>query len=180
MALTAYQPTKTAPLVPTLLAASLLSTACASRQYAYGFETAAVASSGKAVIANGGVDVMTDNTFSETAFLGSPIYIRHLHLTTAMSATKETSYEGAVSICLKRLTVWTRDNASPPAGIGCGAGIRDLTVDVKSGPQHATTPNGECRTTDCTEANDDDGRVFKLRLPYKDTKVRIAISEHVR
>ena len=135
MALTAYQPTKTPLLVPTLLAASLLSTACASRQYAYGFETAAVASSGKAVIANGGVDVTTDNTFSETAFLGSPIYIRHLHLTTAMSATKETSYEGAISICLKRLSVWKRDNASPPAGIGCGAGIRDLTVEVKSGPQ---------------------------------------------
>ena len=99
-----------------------------------------VASSGKAVIANGGVDVMTDNTFSETAFLGSPIYIRHLHLTTAMSATKETSYEGAVSICLKRLTVWTRDNVSPPAGIGCGAGIRDLTCRRQVGPSTRGRP----------------------------------------
>jgi hypothetical protein len=180
MALTAYKPTNTARLVPTLLAASL-SAACASRQYAYGFETAAVVSSGKAVIANGGVDVTTDNTFSETAFLGSPIYIRHLHLTTVMSATKETSYDGAVSICLKNLLVWKRGNASPPAGIGCGTGIRNLTVDVKSGPQQATTRNGECRTTDCTEANDNDGRrVFKLRLPYKDTKVRIGITEQVR
>jgi hypothetical protein len=161
-----------------LLAASL-STACASRQYAYGFETADVASSGKAVIAHGGVDVTTDNTFSETTFLGSPIYIRHLHLTTAMSSTKEASYEGAVSICLKKLLVWKRSNA-PPAGIGCGAGIRNLTVDVKSGPHQATTANGDCRTTDCTEANDDNARVFELRLPYKDTKVRIAITEDVR
>ena len=86
----AYKRTKTTLLVTALLAASL-STACASRQYGYGFETAGVASSGKAVIANGGVDVTTDNTFSETAFLGSPIYIRHLHLATAMSATKEAS-----------------------------------------------------------------------------------------
>ena len=40
----------------------------------------------KAVIAKGGVDVTTNSTFSEAAFLGSPIYIRHLHLTTAMDA----------------------------------------------------------------------------------------------
>jgi hypothetical protein len=179
MALMAYKGTKTTLLVTALLAASL-STACASRQYGYGFETAGVASSGKAVIANGGVDVTTDNTFSETAFLASPIYIRHLHLAIAMSATKEASYEGAVSICIKQLLVWKRSNAPPPAGIGCGAGIRNLTVDVKSGPQQATTANGDCRTTDCTEANDDHGRVFKLRLPYKDTKVRIAITEDVR
>jgi hypothetical protein len=174
----AIQRTKSALLVSALLAASL-STACASRQYGYGFETAGVASSGKALIAKGGVDVTTDSTFSETAFLGSPIYIRHLHLTTAMGAVKKASYEGAVSICIKKLLVWNRSNASPPAGTGCGAGIRDLTVEVKSGPQQATTANGDCRTTDCTVANDDHGRVFELRLPY-DTKVRIAITDDVR
>ena len=174
----ANQRTKTALLVSALLAASL-STACASRQYGYGFETAGVASSGKAVIAKGGVDVTTDSTFSETTFLGSPIYIRHLHLATAMGAIKKASYEGAVSICIKKLLVWKRSNASPPAGTGCGAGIRDLTVEIKAGPQQATTANGDCRTSDCTAANDDHGRVFELRLPY-DTKVRIAITEDVR
>jgi hypothetical protein len=173
----ANQRTKTALLVSTLLAASL-STACASRQYGYGFETESVASSGKAVIAKGGVDVTTDSTFSETVFLGSPIYIRHLHLTTAMGALKKASYEGAVSICIKKLLVWTRSNASPPAGAGCGAGIRDLTVEFKSGPQHETTANGDCLTSDCTAANEDHGRVFELRLPY-DTKVLIAITEDV-
>ena len=169
---------KAVRLVFTLVAASL-STACATRQYGYGFETAGVASSGKAVIAKGGVDVTTDSTFSETAFLGSPIYIRHLHLTTAMGAVKKASYEGAVSICIKNLFIWKRSSASPPAGTGCGAGIRDLTVEVKSGPQRATTTNGDCLTSDCTAAGDDHGRVFELRLPY-DTKVRIAITEDLR
>ena len=174
----ANQGTKTALLVSALLAASW-STACASRQYGYGFETAGVASSGKAVIAKGGVDVTTESTFSEAAFLGSPIYIRHLHLATAMAAVKTASYEGAVSICIKKPLVWKRSDASPPASTGCGAGIRDLTVEIKSGPQQATTPNGDCRTSDCTAANDDHERVFELRLPY-DTKVRIAITEDVR
>lgn len=170
--------TKTALLVSALLAASL-STACASRQYGYGFETPGVASSGKAVIAKSGVDVTTDSTFSEAAFLGSPIYIRHLHLTTAMDAIKTGSYESAVSICIKKPLVWKRSDVSQPAGTGCGAGIRDLTVEIKSGPRQATTANGDCRTSNCTAANDDHGRVFELRLPY-DTKVRIAITEDAR
>lgn len=175
----AYKRTKTTRIIAAVLAASL-STACASRQYGYGLETAGVASSGKAVIAHGGVDLTTDDTFSETIFLGSPIYIRHLHLTTAMSATKEPSYEGAITICLKKMLVWERTNAPSPAGIGCGAGIRNLTVDVKSGPHQATTANGDCRTTICAEPHGDNARVFELRLPYKDTKVRIAITEDVR
>ena len=174
----ANQRTKTALLMSALLAASL-STACASRQYGYGFETPGVASSGKAVIAKGGVDATTDSTFSEAAFLGSPIYIRHLHLTTAMDAIQTASYGGAVSICIKKPLVWKRSDASPPAGAGCGAGIRDLTVEIKSGPQQATTADGDCRTSNCTAANDDHGRVFELRLPY-DTKVRIAITEDDR
>jgi hypothetical protein len=174
----AIQRTKSALLVSALLAASL-STACASRQYGYRFETPGVASSGKALVEKGGVDVTTDSTFSETAFLGSPIYITHLHLATAMGAVKKASYEGAVSICIKKPLVWNRIDASPPAGTGCGAGIRDLTVEIKSGPQQPTTANGDCRTTDCTAAKDDHGRVFELRLPY-DTKVRIAITEDVR
>ena len=122
----ANQRTKTAVLVSALLAASL-STACARRQYGYGFETAGVASSGKAVIARGGVDATTHSTFSEAAFLGSPIYIGHLHLTTAMGAVKTASHEGAVSICIKKPLVWKRSNASTPAGTGCGAGIRALS-----------------------------------------------------
>ena len=174
----ANQRTKSALLVSALLAASL-STACASRQYGYGFETAGVASSGKALIAKGGVEATTDSTFSETTFLGSPIYIRHLHLTTEMGAVKKPSYEGAVAICIKKPLVWNRIDASPPAGTGCGTGIRDLTVEIKSGPQQATTANGDCRTSDCTATNDDHGRIFELRLPY-DTKVRIAITEDVR
>jgi hypothetical protein len=174
----ANQRTKTTLLVSILLAASL-STACASRQYSYALETAGVASSGKAVIAKGGADVTTDSTFSETAFLGSPIYIRHLHLTTAMGAVKKASYEGAVSICIKKLLIWQRSNASPPAGTGCGAEMRELTVEIKSGPQQATIANGDCRTADCSAANDNHGRVFELRLPY-DSKVRIAITEDIR
>jgi hypothetical protein len=127
----------------------------------------------------GGVEVTTDSTFSETDFLGSPIYVRHLHLATAMGALKKASYEGAVSICIKKLLVWMRSDAPPLAGPGCGAGIRDLTVEIKSGPQHATTAEDECRMSDCTAANLDQVRVFELRLPY-DTKVRIAITEDVR
>ncbi len=172
----ANERTKTPLLVGALLAASL-STACASRQYGYAIETADVASSGKALIAKAGVDVTTDSTFSETVFLGSPIYIRHLHFTTAMGAAKKTSYEGAVSICIKKLLVWKRSDASPPAGTGCGVGSRDLAVEIESGPQQATTANGDCRTTDCMSANDDHGRVFELRLPY--TKLRIAFKEDV-
>ena len=169
---------KAALLVSALLAASL-SMGCASRQYGYGVETAAVASSGKAVIAKGGVDVTTDSTFSEAAFLGSPIYIRHLQLTTAMGTVKTASYAGAVSICIKKPLVWQRSKESPPAGTGCGAGIRDLTVAITSGPQQAMSADGDCRTSDCTAANDDHGRVFELRLPY-DKMVRIAITEDVR
>ncbi|GAC1505949.1 MAG: hypothetical protein NVS1B6_13850 [Steroidobacteraceae bacterium] len=174
----ASQRTKTALLVSALLAA-WLSTACASRQYGYSIETAGVASSGKAAIAKGGIDMTTDSTFSESAFLGSPIYIRRLQLTTAKDAVKTPSYEGAVSICIKKPLVWKRSNASPPAGSGCGPGIRDLTVEIKSGPQQATPANGDCRTSDCTAANDDHGRVFELRLPY-DKMVRIAITENAR
>ena len=167
--------TKTALFTSALVAASL-STACASRQYGYGVKTAGVASSGKAVIAKGGVDMTTDSTFSETAFLGSPIYIRHLHLMTAMGLIKRSSYEGAVSICVKKSLVWKKGNAEPPIGAGCGAEVRDLSVEIKSGPQQATTADGDCRTSDCTPANDNHGQIFELRLPH-DTKVRIAIKE---
>jgi len=169
--------TKTALCASALVAASL-SPACASRQYGYGVETAGVASSGKAVIAKGGVDMTTDSTFSEATFLGSPIYIRHLHLMTAMGAIKKTSYEGAASICIKKLLVWKRSNATLPAGTGCGAGNRDLSVEIRTGPQQATTANGDCRTSDCTTASGIHGRVFELRL--YDTEVRIAITEDVR
>lgn len=174
----AYHRTKIAFFASALLAAAL-STACATRQYGYGVETAGVASSGKAVIAKGGVDMTTDSTFSETAFRGSPIYIRHLHLMTTMGVVKKATYEGAVSICIKKLLVWEQSNATHPAGAGCGAGIRDLSIEIKSGPQQATTANGDCRTPDCTAANDNHGQVFELRLPH-DTKVRIAITEDVR
>jgi hypothetical protein len=170
--------TKTA-LVASALTAASLSTACAIRQYDYGVETAGLASSGKAVIAKGGVDMTTDSTFSETAFLGSPIYIRNLHLMTTLGALKKTSYEGAVSVCIKKPLVWKQSNATPPAGTGCGAGIRDLSFEIKSGPQQATTVNGDCRTSDCKAAKDNQGRVFELRLPH-DTEVRIAITEDVR
>lgn len=174
----AYHRTKTALLASTLLAAAL-STACATRQYGYGVETAGVASSGKAVIAKGGVDMTTDSTFSETTFRGSPIYIRHLHLMTAMGVIKKTTYEGAVSICIKKLFVWKQSNATPPAGAGCGGGTRDLSIEIKSGPQQATIANGDCRTPDCTAASDSHGQIVDLRLPH-DTKVRIAITEDVR
>ena len=174
----AIQRTKSAFLVSALLAATL-STACASRQYGYGFETAGASSSGKASIAKGGVDVTTDSTLSETAFFGSPVYIRHLYLTTAMGVIKKASYDGAVSICIKKPLVWDRSNASPPTGTGCGAGIRDLTIEVKSGPQQARTTNGDCGKTDCTAGEEDHGRVFELRLPHE-TKVRIAITEDGR
>ena len=170
--------TKTAFFASALLAAAL-STACATRQYGYGVETAGVASSGKAVIAKGGVDMTTDSTFSETAFHGSPIYIRHLHLMTAMSVIKKATYDGAVSICIKKLLVWNQGNAAPPAGTGCGAGVRDLSIEIKSGPQQATTVDGDCRTSDCTATYDNHGQLFEIRLPY-DTKVRIAITEDVR
>ena len=174
----AYHRTKAALLASTLLAAAL-STACATRQYGYGLETAGVASSGKAVIAKGGLDMTTDSTFSESAFRGSPVYIRQLHLMTAMGVLKKATYEGAVSICIKKLLVWKQSNATPPAGSGCGAGTRDLSVEIKSGPQQATTTNGDCRTSDCTAANENHGQIFELRLPH-DTKVRVAITEDVR
>jgi hypothetical protein len=170
----ANHPGKTVVFASALLAASL-STACATRQYGYGVETANVASSGKAVIAKGGVDMTTDSTFSETAFLGSPVYIKHLHLMTAMGLIKSPSYEGAVSICIKKPLVWKKGSATPSAGAGCGAEIRDLSVEIKSGPRPATTGQAECQTPDCTAANANHGRVFELRLPY-DTTVRIAIS----
>jgi hypothetical protein len=172
-----YHRTRTTLFASALLAAAL-STACATRQYGYGVETAGVASSGKAVIAKGGVDMTTDSTFAETAFRGSPIYIRHLHLMTAMGVIKKATYEGAVSICIKKPLVWTQSNATPPAGTGCGAGIRDLSIEIKSGPQQATTANGDCRTSDCTATHDNHGQIFELRLPH-DTKVRIAIAEDV-
>ena len=162
-----------------VLLAAALSTACATRQYGYGVETAGVASSGKAVIAKGGVDMTTDSTFSETAFRGSPIYIKHLHLMTAMGVIRKSTYEGAVSICIKKLLVWKQSNATPPAGTGCGAETRDLSIEIKSGPNQATTANGDCRTSDCTAAKDNQGQIFELRLPH-DTKVRIAITEDVR
>ena len=174
----AHDPTKIGFFASALLAAAM-STACATRQYGYGVETAGMASSGKAVIAKGGVDMTTDSTFSETAFHGSPIYLRHLHLMTAMGVIKKATYEGAVSVCIKSLLVWKQSNATPPAGTGCGAGIRDLSIEIKSGPQQATTANGDCRTSDCSAANDNRGQIFELRLPH-DTNVRIAITEDVR
>jgi len=174
----AKQRTKNALLVAALVAASL-STGCASRQYGYAYESADLTSSGKAVIAKGSVEMTTDSKFSERAFLGSPIYISHLHLTTASGIVKETSYEGAVTICIKKLLVWGRSNASPPIGTGCGAGIQDLTVEIKSGPQQATIANGDCRTTECTAARYEHSRALELRLPYG-TKVRIALTEEAR
>jgi hypothetical protein len=51
----------TTVLFASTLLAALLSTACATRQYAYGVDTAGVASSGKAVIAKGSVDMTTDS-----------------------------------------------------------------------------------------------------------------------
>ena len=169
--------TKNVLSMSALLAASLC-TACASRQYGYGIETPGIASSGKAVIAKGGIDVATDSTFSEAAFLGSPIYIRHLSLTAATGAVNKASYEGAVSICIKKPLVWKRSNESLPAATGCGAGIQDLTVEINShAPQAAA--GAQCETSDCMAANADARRVFELRLPY-DTQVRIAITDNIR
>jgi hypothetical protein len=167
--------TKTTLLVAALLAAAL-SAACASRQYTYGFETRDLASSGKASIANGGISLTTDNGFSEAAFLGSPVYVRQVHLATAMSGPSDASYEGALSICIKKLLVWKQSQSPSPPGVRCGAGVRDLTVDIKSGPQQPTAAKGDCRSNDCADATDVSKRVFELHIPYKDTRVWIAIT----
>jgi hypothetical protein len=181
-------------LLALTLVAAAMSSACATRQYSYAFETKEVASSGKAGIASGGISLTTDNSFSEAAFLGSPVYLNQMHLATAARGIADRSYAGTLSICVKRPLLWKRSQApspeapqsqppSPGRG-GCGAGVRSLTVDVTSGSSRpsaaaqATAASGECPPGACTDPNNASGdrRIFELDIPFMDTRLRVAIA----
>jgi hypothetical protein len=182
-------------LLALTLVAAAMSTACATRHYSYAFETKDVASSGKASIASGGISLTTDNSFSEAAFLGSPVYLNQMHFATAARGITEPSYEGTLSICVKKTLLWKRSQApspeaptyqapSPSRG-GCGAGVRNLTVDVTSGSSRPTTvaqakaAPRDCQPGGCTDSNDTPGsrRIFELHIPFMDTRLRVAIAD---
>ncbi len=185
--------------IPSLLALTLvaaaMSSACATRQYSYAFETKEVASSGKAGIAGGDITLTADNSFSEAVFLGSPVYLNQVHLATAARGITDRSYEGSLSICVKRALLWKRSQApspeapqsqppSPSRG-GCGAGVRNLTVDVTSGSSspmlaaHATAASSDCQPGGCTDPNNASGdrRIFEFHIPFMDTRLRVAITD---
>jgi len=172
-------------LLALTLVAAAMSTACATRQYSYAFETKDVASSGKASIAGGGISLTTDNTFSEAAFLGSPVYLSQMHLATAARGITDRSYEGTLSICVKKALLWKRSQAPSPGRGGCGAGVRNLTVDVTSGSSRptaaaqATAASSDCQPGGCTDPNNTPGsrRIFELHIPFMDTRLRVAIAD---
>lgn len=182
-------------LLALTLVAAAMSSACATRQYSYAFETKEVASSGKAGIANGGISLTTDNSFSEAAFLGSPVYLNQMHLATAARGITDHSYEGSLSICVKKALLWKRSQAPSPEAAqsqppspsrgGCGAGARNLTVDVTSGSSRptaaaqATAASSDCQPGGCTDPNNASGdrRIFELHIPFMDTRLRVAIAD---
>jgi hypothetical protein len=185
--------------IPGLLALSLvaaaMSAACATRQYSYAFETKDVASSGKASIASGGISLTTDNSFSEAAFLGSPLYLNQMHFATAARGITDRFYEGTLSICVKQTLLWKRSQApspeAPPSQApsrsrgGCGAGVRNLTVVVTSGSSRPTAAaqapaaSSDCQPGECIDANNTPGsrRIFELHIPFMDTRLRVAIAD---
>ena len=182
-------------LLALTLAAAGMCTACATRHYSYAFETTDVASSGKATIASGGISLTTDSSFSQAAFLGSPVYLNQMHFATAARGITNRSYEGTLSICVKKTLLWDRSQApspeappsrapSPSRG-GCGAGVRNLTVDLTSGsslPTPAAQPpaaSRDCRPGGCTDANNTPGsrRIFELHIPFMDTRLQVALAD---
>jgi hypothetical protein len=182
-------------LALTLVAAAAMFSACATRQYSYTFDTKEVTSSGEAGIASGGIFLTTDNSFSEAAFLGSPVYLNQLHLATAARGITDRSYEGTLSICVKKTVLWKRSQApspeapqsQPPSSSrgGCGAGVRNLTVDVTSGSSRptaaaqVTAASSDCQAGGCTDSNNASGdrRIFELHIPFTDTRLRVAIAD---
>lgn len=169
-------------LLALTLVAAAMSTGCATRQYSYAFETKDVVSSGKASISGSGIALKTDNSFSEAAFLGSPVYVNQMHFATAAHGITDHSYEGTLSICVKKTLQWKRSQAPsseapqsqapPPNRGGCGAGVRNLTVDVTSGASRPTT------AAQATAASSDPSsrRIFELHIPFMDTRLRVAIA----
>jgi hypothetical protein len=178
---------KTSLLTPAILAAAM-STACASRQYSYDLNTKDLASSGKASISVHGASLTTDNTFSEAAFLGSPVYLRQMHIATSMSGIGNASYDGALSICVKKMLVWKRSQAPPsptpaPKSDRCSAGVRNLTVNITSGSSQVTAAAQappDCQSGGCSDGHDGNTRVFELHVPYMNTRVRVAITDDAR
>jgi hypothetical protein len=184
-------------LIALTLVAAAMTAACATRQYSYAFETKEVASSGKASMASGGISLTTDNSFSEAAFLRSPVYLNQMHLAAAARGITDHSYEGTLSICVKKTLFWKRNQAptpeaplsQPPSSSrgGCGAGVRNLTVDVTSDSSRApaaaqaTAASRDCQG-DCTDHNNTPGsrRVFELHIPFMDTRLQVAIADDTR
>ena len=173
-------------LLALTLVAAAMSTGCATRQYSYAFETKDVVSSGKASISGSGIALKTDNSFSEAASLGSPVYVNQLHFATAAHGITDHSYEGTLSICVKKTLQWKRSQAPsseapqsqapPPSRGGCGAGVRNLTVDVTSGSSRPTT--AAQATAASSDPNDPSSRrIFELHIPFMDTRLRVAIAD---
>ena len=168
------------------LVAAAMSMGCATRQYSYALETKDVVSSGKASIAGSGIALTTDNSFSEAAFLGSPVYVNQMHFATAARGLTDHSYEGTLSICVKKPLLWKRSEAPssqvpqsqapPPSRGGCGAGVRNVVVDVTSG---SSRPTAAAQTTAASSDpnNPSSRRVFELHIPFMDTRLRVAIAD---